>query len=217
MLKNLYRFNLEGMQELITKIKELEKDIGKIVQKRIMEFNEMKSKSNIDWFLELCFCILTANSSAKLGIRAQIEIGSGFLTLPQQELADKLKVLGHRFYRKRAEYIVEARKFRNIKDNVTSMRPKKARIWLKDNIKGIGMKEASHFMRNVGFLDFAILDRHVLDVLSRYGLITKPRHLSVAEYLRIEEKVLDLASKVGMKAGELDLYLWYLKTGEILK
>jgi len=123
-----------------------------------------------------------------------------------------LRSLGHRFYSKRAEYIVEARKFRNIKDVVTSMEPFAAREWLVENVKGIGYKEASHFLRNVGYFEFAILDRHVLRVLEENNIIEAPRTLTRKRYLEIESEVKKLAETLKMTPGELDLYLWFLKT-----
>ncbi len=111
------------------------------------------------------------------------------------------------------------RKFRNIKEIINRIGgAKQAREWLVKNVKGIGYKEASHFLRNVGFDDVAILDRHVLSVLCEYELIDEvPHSLTRGRYLGIEEKLVGLAEKLGLTLGELDLYLWYLKTGEVLK
>ncbi len=82
----------------------------------------------------------------------------------------------------------------------------------------MGYKESSHFLRNVGFSDVAILDRHVLSVLHEHGLIDGvPRPPTRGRYLEIERKLEELAGKLGLTLGELDLYLWYSKTGEVLK
>ncbi|GAI37170.1 unnamed protein product, partial [marine sediment metagenome] len=95
---------------------------------------------------------------------------------------------------------------------------RQARGWLAENVKGVGYKESSHFLRNVGFSDVAILDRHVLSVLHEHGLIDGlPRSLARGRYLEIERKLEELARKLGLTLGELDLYLWYSKTGEVLK
>ena len=154
-------------------------------------------------------------------MRLQEKIGkNGFLFLPQQNLTRKIRILGYKGpYKKKATYIVYNRKFRNIKEIINRIGgAKQAREWLVKNVKGIGYKEASHFLRNVGFDDVAILDRHVLSVLREYGLIDEvPRSLTRGRYLEIEEKLVGLAGKLGLTLGELDLYLWYLKTGEVLK
>jgi len=151
-------------------------------------------------------------------MKIQNEIGDGFLTLGYEELKEKLKELGHRFYSKRAEFIVNSRKYGDkIKDIVTSMHPFEAREWLVRNVKGIGYKEASHFLRNVGYFDFAILDRHVLGILRKYRIVELLKTLTRNRYLEIERKLRGIAEELGMKVGELDLYLWYMKTGKILK
>ena len=80
------------------------------VDERIMEFHDLGRKSSRELFKELCFCILTANYSAEGGIRIQRSIGDGFLALPEEVLARRLRELGHRFPEARASYIVQARR-----------------------------------------------------------------------------------------------------------
>lgn len=76
----------------------------------------------------------------------------------------------------------------------------------------------SHFLRNVGFTNVAILDRHVLAVLCAHKLIDEvPRSLTRRSYLKIEEKLRKFAQELNLSLGELDLYLWYMKTGDVLK
>jgi N-glycosylase/DNA lyase len=209
-----------SLDTLARSIEELKSsEVSEIVAGKMREFRELKRRGNEGWFSELCFCILTANSTAKLGIKIQEELGDGFLTLPRKELTQRLKGLGHRFYNKRAEFIVFARKFVGIKDTITKFSDaQQAREWLVENVGGIGWKEASHFLRNVGFDDVAILDRHILALMREHGLIERvPRTLTKRRYLEIEEKLRGLAEKVGLSLAELDLYMWYLKTGSILK
>ena len=91
-------------------------------------------------------------------------------------------------------------------------------IVLLEKVDGIGYKEASHFLRNVGFDGAAILDRHILTLMREYKLIEHvPETLTRRRYLEIEEKLRELAGKVDLSLAELDLYLWYMKTGEVLK
>lgn len=92
------------------------------------------------------------------------------------------------------------------------------REWLVANVKGLGWKEASHFLRNVGFTDVAIIDFHILDLLARFHLIkSKPKTLNKKTYLEIESVLRRLAKRVNMNLAELDLYLWFMETGKILK
>jgi len=205
---------------LVKSIQELKSsEVSELVAGKIREFRELGKKGNEIWFSELCFCILTANSTAKLGLKIQEELGDGFLTLPKKELTRRLRELGHRFYNKRADFIVSARKFDRMKDITTKFSDaQRAREWLVENVDGIGWKEASHFLRNVGFDDVAILDRHILALMREHGLIGQvPRTLTRRRYLEIEEKLKGLAEKIGLSLAELDLYMWYLKTGQVLK
>jgi len=209
--------SLDTLARSIGRLKSSE--VSELVAGKIREFKELAERGNEIWFSELCFCILTANSTAKLGMKIQGELGDGFLTLSKKELTRRLKELGHRFYNKRAEFIVSARKFDRIKEIITKFSDaKRAREWLVENMDGIGWKEASHFLRNVGFEDVAILDRHILALIREYGLIEQaPRTLTRRRYLEIEHKLKELAEKVGLSLAELDLYMWYLKTGQVLK
>jgi len=209
--------SLDTLARSIEKLKSSE--VSELVAGRMKEFKEMEKEGNEIWFSELCFCILTANSTAKLGLKIQGELGDGFLTLPMKELTRRLKEFGHRFYNKRAEFIVSARKFDRIKDIITKFsNAQRAREWLVENVDGIGWKEASHFLRNVGFDDVAILDRHILALMREHGLIDRaPRTLTRRRYLEIEEKLKGLAEKVDLSLAELDLYMWYLETGCVLK
>ena len=172
------------------------------------------------WFSELCFCILTANSSAEVGIKAQKELRlNGFLSMSKEDTARELRRLGHPYPERRAEYIVEAREHKDIYKKISSFKDERvARDWLVRNIKGIGYKEASHFLRNVGFKNVAIIDRHILKVMVKHGLIEKtPKTLTRKKYLELEEKLKEVAEETGLSLAELDLYLWYMETGRILK
>jgi N-glycosylase/DNA lyase len=76
-------------------------------------------------------------------------------------------------------------------------------------IQGAGMKQASHFLASVGFEDYAILDRHVLDFLIRYGVIPeKPKSLTFSKYREIENKMKEFSKSVGIPSTHLDI-LWF--------
>jgi len=194
------------------------KGLDKTIDSRMNEFRQMKNKNNDGIFKELCFCILTANFSAEGGIRIQKQIGDGFLTLDEAKLAERLGKLGHRYPNTRAKYIVEARKHKNsLWNKLKSMNEHEARDWLSNNVKGLGYKEASHFMRNIGYENLAIIDFHIIDLLERHGLIERPKTLTKRKYMEIENVLAGIASNLGMSLAELDLYLWCDETGKILK
>ena len=85
------------------------------------------------------------------------------------------------------------------------------------NIKGLGYKESSHFLRNIGYDDYAIIDSHILDLLKRNNLVTPPKTLTRKKYLEIEAILRAIATRTDLTLAELDMYLWYMETGKILK
>ena len=199
-------------KELIGEVKKLKRKIGALVDFRVREL-----KSNQNWFSELCFCLLTANYTAEGGIRIQKEAGD-FSKMSLEELRSFLKKCGHRFPNARAAYIHEGKKHNGKLMCLADMRDShERREWLVKNVKGLGYKEASHFLRNVGYMDVAIIDRHILTLLAEYGLIKKPKNLNRTRYLEIEKALGRLASATNLSQGELDFYLWYMKTGKVLK
>lgn len=216
-----YIFEVEkyDVEQLIRTLEKLKKsEVKELVDTRIKEFEEMRKKSSEEIFKELCFCILTANFNAEKSIKIQKEIGDGFLFLDKKELEKKLKELGHRFPETRASYIVEARKFKDsLKNVLESLKEEEIREWLVRNIKGLGYKEASHFLRNIGYKNFAIIDFHILDLLEKFGLIKKPKTMTRKRYIEIESLLREIARKAGLNLAELDLYLWFLETGKVLK
>ena len=57
---------MQSKKKLFTLINELRvSKVSKIVKQRLKEFEAFKNKSTAEWFSELCFCILTANSKAE--------------------------------------------------------------------------------------------------------------------------------------------------------
>jgi len=166
----------------------------------------------------MCFCILTANFNAEKCIKIQKEIGNGFLTLSENDLAKKLVELGHRFPNARASYISDSvRYIKSLEEIIHSLNSTELRSWFVKNIKGFGYKEASHFLRNIGFDDYAIIDFHIIDVLVNNNLIERPKTLTKRKYLEIENTLRDIARDANLTLAELDLYLWYIETGKILK
>ncbi len=209
-----------NLDDLVEAIKRLRKsEVRSLIDDRIREFRENGKKSITEIFKELCFCLLTANFNAERSLKIQEEIGNGFLKLPEHELAEKLRGLGHRYPVTRAKYIVDARKMiRPLRDILqSSMNEEALREWLTGNIRGLGYKEASHFLRNMGFMNLAIIDFHVINILSKYGLISGVKTLTKRRYREIEKLLREVAKRIELSLGELDLYLWFMETGKVLK
>ncbi|MFC1559938.1 N-glycosylase/DNA lyase [Candidatus Margulisiibacteriota bacterium] len=194
------------------------------ISSRLREFKDIwKHGSEEDIFSELVFCLLTPQSKAKvcwatvedlLDGRQLYNAGAGTLSR---------KLCKVRFRNNKARYIVEARKkfLKNGKISVRSKlgNPRIARDWLVHNIKGMGYKEASHFLRNIGFGEnIAILDRHILKNLKFTGVIRKiPASISKKHYFQIENKMKIFAKNIRIPLNHLDLVMWYKEAGEVFK
>ncbi len=195
--------------------------VGRTVRQRMGEFKAKGASGEDALFSELCFCLLTANYTSEGGIRIQEAVGQGFMALRPSALAARLRGLGYRFPNARARYIVEARKHHGTLGPALSCGKSdpELRDDLASGVLGLGLKESSHFLRNVGRSGVAIIDFHIIDLLAREGLIERPegRSLTRRRYLEIEGVLGRLSSGAGVSQGELDLYLWYMETGKILK
>lgn len=207
------------MQNLIKEIKTLKKSkINITINKRLKEFKALGKQSKEEIFKELCFCTLTANYSAEGGIRIQRQVNDGFICLPHKKLTEQFKKLGYRFPNVRSKYICSNRdKIDKLYSNLKKLTEKEMREWIVKNIKGIGYKEASHFLRNIGYTNLAIIDFHIINLLVKYNLIKKPKTLNKKTYLEIENILKKLAKETETNLAELDLYLWYMETSKVLK
>lgn len=208
------------MTQLVSKIDNLKKSaLGKHIEKKKKQFLSFKNKSNHEIFKELCFCLMTANFNAKRAVEIQEKCGCLFLTGTEKELSILLKKYGHRFPNTRAHFIFLAQEHKDdIKEKLFSIKDKyEKREWLVKNIKGLGFKESSHFLRNIGFFDYAIIDFHIVDILADNKIVKKPKNLNKDAYLKIEKKLEGLAKETNLTLGELDFYLWYMETGAIYK
>lgn len=196
-------------------MKELEltyKKNKKNIQNRLKEFKEI---SENEWFYELLFCLLTPQSNAKKCWQAVLELKQNNF----QDIENTLKTKT-RFYRNKSKYIREAiGKWQEIKSAIHTKSPANLREYLIENVKGIGMKEASHFIRNIGKnnSELAILDRHILRNLQRQKAITEIKSLNKKTYLQIESQMKSFSKKIEIPLDELDLLFWQNETGEIFK
>jgi len=211
------------MKELIKRVNGIDEKTKDVIEQRLAGFRAFRNKENGEWFSELCFCLLTANSRARTALQIQKELGfEGFAKKEEKEIVETIKRNKHRFHNNKAKYIVSARAHIQIKEFIQELVDEEgvaeAREWLVENVKGLGYKEASHFLRNVGFDGLAILDRHIINLMFEHGMLKEtPKSLRRLDYLLIEQEFNKLAEHAGMTPAELDLNMWFLKAGEVLK
>ena len=197
------------------------------IRKKLGEFeNIIRNASEEEIFEELVFCIFTAGTSAKMGLSALRAVRGILPGASEDELRAKLRGV-YRFPNVRSKHVVHTRNY--LADRYGLMlRPlllsfedpmeRRDFFALNKDIKGLGFKEASHFLRNVGFRGYAILDKHILQCLFELGVTESARapH-SRSKYIEIESRFKKFTEKNGFDFDEMDLFLWSEKTGEILK
>jgi len=216
-------------------IRKLYEQIRSAVEERINSFQSVWERGDDGELLcELFFCLLTPAARARSAWQALNSMKEKGLILCEepcvdqdnryQRIADELALV--RFRNNKARNILEAEQ-RFMTDGKPSIRSRLIRFssafemreWLAGTVRGMGYKEASHFLRNVGKgSGIAVLDRHILRNLILFGIIEKmPDGITRKRYLQIEELMRGLARRIGIPLHHLDLVLWYRETGEIFK
>ena len=201
----------------------------KEIRARLEQFQEVwRNGSDARLWEELVFCIFTAGASARMGFRAVEAVRPLLFDGEREAMTRALKNAGaHRFPVERPGYIVITRSYlrehcdMGLRQKLQSFAdPIARRDWLarEKQIKGLGYKEASHFLRNIGFRGHAILDKHVMGCLMDLKVVeTSKPPATRARYLETEEKLKAFARKIRIDFDELDLVLWSMKAGEVLK
>ncbi len=211
----------------IEKIKAAHAERREEIRARLAEFRAVwENETDERLWEEMVFCFFTGGCSARMGLRSVEAVRPILQTGNHHELADALRG-HHRYPNARAGYIVTSREFLQehcglrLREKLSSFEDDLARRdWLvkERRIKGLGYKEASHYLRNIGLKGYAILDKHILRSLAELGIIDDPKPPNTrSKYLTIEEKLKNLATLTKIDFDELDLVLWSMKTGEILK
>ncbi len=190
------------------------------IQKRLMEFRSVQPS---EYFYELLYCLLTPQSSAMHADRVVCQLRAADFRNrdldPEPLLRKKEQYI--RFHKLKSRYLkLLKNQFPGIEQKLSAGIPAPdLREWLVKNVMGLGYKEATHFLRNIGRNEgLAILDRHVLRILKNLNVIKSiPKSMSRKQYLQIEERFMEFAGNIGIVLDELDLVFWSIETGEIRK
>lgn len=114
-----------------------------------------------------------------------------------------------RFHVRKASNLLAMKKnfpriFTILKSNRTNH---EKREWLVNNVKGLGMKTASHLLRNFGDKDLAIIDSHVMKHLGYSEKSPKNRD----EYVKIEKEYRSCAEALNVSMATYDCWVWCLR------
>lgn len=207
-------------------IKEIYSGIKKKIEDRLAEFkNNWREGDDRYAFTELSFCLFTPQSKAKMCWDAILSLkDNGYIfNGTKEEIVTSM--FGVRFKLKKSLFLTLARdKFMvkgfSLKDKIDSFKSNfDRREWLVENVKGLGYKEASHFLRNIGYGDdIAILDRHILKNLVISNIIDEiPKSITKKRYLDMEQKMTIFSKKHKIPMDHLDFVLWYKEAGDVFK
>lgn len=211
----------------IDNIRRVHKERRQEIRDRLAEFTAIgREGTDEELFAEMVFCFFTGGCSARMGINSLAAVRPILINADVEQLTQAL--LGvHRYPNARSKYIVHSRDALNetvgmrLREKLTSFADNyERRDWLvRDKaIKGLGYKEASHFLRNIGYKGYAILDKHVLNCLAELKIIDEAKPPNTRfKYLTVEGKLRQFARDVKIDLDEMDLVLWSMKTGQILK
>lgn len=208
-------------------IKQIYDEIKNEIASRLEQFKIIgETATENELFAELAFCLCTPQTkavNADKAIKKLVATNVLFSGSPD-EISGYLKGFV-RFHNNKAKYIVKARDLffkTSIKNKINFLNflnIQETRNFFFENITGLGLKEASHFLRNIGLgSELAILDRHILKNLVLLGVIEKtPKNLNKTEYFLIEQKLKDFAKKEKIPVDHLDFILWYKEAGKVFK
>jgi len=185
------------------------------IERRLQDFSR---RSEADIFYELCFCLLTPQSNGKMCWERVERLKHNHFK--ERPLSPHHSIAGIRFHNHKNKYLLAAK--RQFPVILQQLRTEKnaflLREWLVKNVQGYGYKETTHFLRNIGYRNLAILDRHILRNLVRYKIIPEiPTTLTRKRYLEIEQQFQQFAQQIGISMDALDLLFWSNETGEIFK
>jgi N-glycosylase/DNA lyase len=185
------------------------------IKSRLTSFKSLNEKQK---FQEFQFCLLTPQSSAQRCWQAVEEISK--IKNPSLPQITKILSAKTRFHNTKAKRILDSKSnYKKIRTKLSSDNILELRNHLAKNVDGYGLKEASHFLRNIGKSNsqIAILDRHILKNLHGLGLISEPKINSPKHYLEVEQIFLAFADRMRISADELDLHWWSQENGEVFK
>lgn len=169
------------------------------------------------WF-ELSFCIASsqdrvrrATMAARCLAQAYDELRNSHDPLSTIREAFEREYVSLRFINRKSEQLAEAWvRLQEIFEVISSIdqnfeSPTLARDYLISNFPGIGPKQASMFLRNIGWgSDLAIVDSHILQIAS----VLFDEAQSADRYMDLESRLRGFASDRGIALEKLDVILW---------
>lgn len=220
-------------------------DLYYYLEKKFMNRKKWTETQEKSLWHELCFCILSSNILYEQAFSATGHLaGKNFLepkwliedNNSQQILAYELSkpvylpnkkdgsFSKYRFPNVRAKNIVESAKYiyserSSLKQILLNAETEvDARDTIVDNISGVGLKESSHFLRNIGYSsNLAIIDVHIVSFLQYLKLENDVvKNITPKKYYELENKMREMAAFYGLNLSVLDNAIWhYVKSNDL--
>ena len=193
----------------------LYKNDKSIIESKISDFKSLPEK---DYFKEFMFCLLTPQSNAKKCWDAVEKLEN--ISLKETKKIEEILKTRTRFYKTKAVRLSKAQEaFNQILPILNNTNRISLRNKIQELVNGYGLKEAGHFLRNIGKSDnqIAILDRHILRNLESIQVIEMPKSMNKRSYLELEQKFLKFSKEIGIPIDHLDILFWSKETGEVFK
>lgn len=185
----------------------------KDIKKHLESFN---NKNETEKLKELLFCVLTPQSNAEKCWEAVNLIHEA---KSKSDIQNILKGRA-RFHNTKSDRILSAIIiWPRISSALKTKDKRELRNWIAETMPGYGLKEAGHFLRNIGHSEnkIAILDRHILRNLKSEGVIEKIEIKGHKGYIDIESSMLKFSDEVGIPSDDLDLLFWHKEHGRYFK
>lgn len=214
------------MNPVMRRIRSRHRSLRPAIKMRLSEFQALWADADDKTlFRELTFCLFTPQASAERCWMTVLRLEEKDLLFRgrPETIAPELRKI--RFLHTKARRLVEARALffglrgKGIRKSLERKSSEEAREWLVENVKGLGYKEAGHFLRNIGLaFDLAILDRHVFRIMQEAGYLEEiPISLTKKRYLELEFVMKQFARDLCIPLAELDLTLWAMGAGAVFK
>jgi thermostable 8-oxoguanine DNA glycosylase len=192
-------------------------------------FNEKEeiTKTNDGKWFELVYCILAGSQFPVKKLKPLFEQIKTTYTkkfslqyfksnlTPQLEIALILKNLGYRYHTQKSNVIVNTALYINtyygsdISRMIKNKSAQELRNELTENIKGIGIKIASHWLRNIGY-EICTIDIHLRRLLLSLKLsndnLDKP--LGKSDFLAYEKIFIEWSKLHNCKVGIVQYSIW---------
>lgn len=189
---------------------------------RFLEGNRNNHNDKDRMFFELMFCIAVPQTKApatRLAVKKLFD-SDIIHTGDERQIYEGLSSV--RFNEQKAKRIIEARNNFEViytKINELKDRPLELREWIVENVKGIGWKESSHFLRNIGLGEnLAIFDIHILRTMQTMQLIKSKDGEPITSatgkrYLEYEKIFQNLSKQHNLSPAHMDIAIWLMCSG----